>query len=297
MTAQLNGHLIVWAAAMPDRNRRLHRLEIDVRNRIAERFHRFEQGVALHYRVTLAQRPALTRGDRTQLHIVGKITDSRPTRRLEFGQHLLGDFIKRADVISGRLRPAAIDERTRIGALAMRANCNGGGDRQSRGDHLQPHLFGDLDETGFHLLGDVDAREEIGEIGIHALAIQVHDLAAHDRYAGGAQHVCLDGHVGNVFELADRCLGFHLDKDEATLDALEDVREDERIVGDDCRLVNRRHRFVGDGVSALFEDRVEAAAAALDQFAARHVSAGDEAYSGALLHPEPGGESRSGFRR
>ena len=200
-------------------------------------------------------------------------------------------------MIGRRLRPAAIDERTRIGTLAVRANRNVGRDRQTRRNHLQPHFFSNGGEPSFDHLADIDTREEIGEIGIHALSIEVHDLAAHDRHSGSAQHVRLDGNVGNVLQLAHRRLRLYLDQSEATVDALEDVGEDQRVVGDDGRFVNRRDGLIVHCFLAFGQNRIEAAAAALDQPTARHVGAGDHANTRALLHPEPRGDGGAHFRR
>ena len=72
------------------------------------------------------------------------------------------------------------------------------GERAAQHPLLRPDVPGDVVEEHFDFGGEVLAHEQIGEVGVAAVAVEVHELGAADGQAGAAQDVRLDGEVGEV---------------------------------------------------------------------------------------------------
>ena len=70
------------------------------------------------------------------------------------------------------------------------------GERAAQHPLLLPDVPGDVGEGFFNFGGEVLAREQVGEVGVAAVAVEVHELGAADGQAGAAQDVRLDGEVG-----------------------------------------------------------------------------------------------------
>ena len=181
--------------------------------------------------------------------------------------------------------------------LALRADLDVGSKGKSRGDQLVLDLAAERLEPSLDKLGDIFAGEEIREIRIHTVATQVHELTAHDRNPGRAQHVRLDGDVRNVLLLAHGGLRFHLDEDESAIDAFQNVRKHEGVLCDHRAFVDGGHRRIGESFTALSQDDVHAASAPPDQASARDIAARESSDFRALVHSESRDESCARFRR
>ena len=79
------------------------------------------------------------------------------------------------------------------------------GERAAQHPLLRPDAPGDVGEELFDFGGEVLAREQVGEVGVAAVAVEVHELGAADGQAGAAQDVRLDGEVGEESPASMRC--------------------------------------------------------------------------------------------
>ncbi len=166
--------------------------------------------------------------DGGQHGVVRKVADRPVALLLEVGPPGAGQTVKSVDGVGRRCGPAAREEGAFVGRAAVVADRHVG-ERTAQHPLLLPDVPGDVGEGFFNFGGEVLAREQVGEVGVAAVAVEVHELGAADGQAGAAQDVRLDGEVGEVLLLDP---GGRLDLDEvpAAAAALEDVGEDQDAV-------------------------------------------------------------------
>lgn len=105
----------------------------------------------------------------------------------------------------GRRRgPAAREEGAFVGVAAVVADRHVG-ERAAQHRLLRADVPGDVGEGFINLGSEVLAHEQVGEVGVAAFAVEVHELGAADGQAGAAQDVRLDGEVGEESLTSMRC--------------------------------------------------------------------------------------------
>ena len=214
-----------------------------------------------------------------ELQVGRQVVDRRKPVGLELEGPLPIDAVQAAHVMIGRLGPATRDERAVMRRGTVLAD---GYVRERSREHrpLRRELVRHADERPLHQRRHVFADEQVGQVGVAALRVEMHDLGALHREACPPQHVHLDGRVGKVLRLA--AVG-RLDLDHAVAPggALQDVDPHVGVVRQKPGLVNRRH-VVLQGLAGRGYHVVVLIKRQIDQLPARHVLASAHAHLASL---------------
>ena len=108
--------------------------------------------------------------------------------------------VQRAHVILGPIRPAALHEGALVRREAMVADGHVG-EGAGNGGELRGDLPLHPGEEPLHQRCDVSPHEQVREIGVAALAVQVHHLGPLDRDPVAAREVRLHPDVRDVLRL------------------------------------------------------------------------------------------------